>query len=95
MRSARVRGIAVCPGARLVQGHMGWKRQQGNEMGFRVKYINTDKHILRFAKNNRTVPRNAFCLIVRSCVGYSSGFKELRESKRICIYNIKNNNTSP
>ena len=38
-----------------------------------VKYINTDKHILRFAKNNRTAARKAFCLIV-ICVSCSSGF---------------------
>ena len=38
-----------------------------------VKYINTDKHVLRFAKNNRTAARKAFCLIV-ICVSCSSGF---------------------
>ena len=38
-----------------------------------VKYINTDKHILRFAKNNRTAARKAFCLIV-ICVSCSSVF---------------------
>jgi len=38
-----------------------------------VKYINTDKHILRFAKNNRTAARKAFCLIV-ICVSCSSSF---------------------
>jgi hypothetical protein len=35
--------------------------------------MNTDKHILRFAKNNRTAARKAFCLIV-ICVSCSSGF---------------------
>jgi hypothetical protein len=29
-----------------------------------VKYFNTDKRIVRFAKNNRTAARKAFCLIV-------------------------------
>ena len=38
-----------------------------------VKFLITDKHILRFAKNNRTVARKAFCLIV-ICVSCSSGF---------------------
>ncbi len=29
-----------------------------------VKFLITDKHILRFAKNNRAVASKAFCLIV-------------------------------
>ncbi len=48
-----------------------------------VKYINTDKHILRFAKNNRTAARKAFCLIV-ICVSCSSGLKAGRSD--FCIY---------
>ena len=45
-----------------------------------VKYINTDKHILRFAKNNRTAARKAFCLIV-ICVTFVYIFLKLNPSR--------------
>ncbi len=47
--------------------------QNGGVTRSQVKFVITDKHILRFAKNNRTVERKAFCLIV-ICVSCSSVF---------------------
>ena len=36
-------------------------------LGSQVKYMDTDKQILRFAKNNRTAARKAFCFLVVLC----------------------------